>query len=37
VIYADAITTVSPRYAREITTPEFGEQLDGVIRRVRTF
>jgi starch synthase len=32
VIYADAITTVSPRYAREITTPEFGEQLDGVIR-----
>ncbi|MCK6500919.1 MAG: glycogen synthase GlgA [Nitrospira sp.] len=32
LVYADAITTVSPRYAREITTPEFGERLDGVIR-----
>jgi len=32
VVYADVITTVSPRYAREITTPEFGEHLDGVIR-----
>lgn len=30
--FADAITTVSPRYAREITTAEFGERLDGVIR-----
>lgn len=33
LIFADAITTVSPRYAREITTAEFGERLDGVIRR----
>lgn len=33
LVYSDAITTVSPRYAREITTPEYGEQLDGVIRR----
>ncbi len=32
IVYADALTTVSPRYAREITTPEFGENLDGVIR-----
>lgn len=32
LVYSDAITTVSPRYAREITTPEYGEQLDGVIR-----
>jgi starch synthase len=30
--FADRITTVSPRYAREITTPEFGAGLDGVIR-----
>lgn len=30
--YADAITTVSPSYAGEIQTPEFGEGLDGVLR-----
>ncbi len=29
VCYADAITTVSPQYAKEIVTPEFGEGLDG--------
>lgn len=30
--YADAITTVSPTYANEIQTPEFGGGLDGVLR-----
>jgi starch synthase len=31
--FADALTTVSPRYAREITTEQFGCGLDGVLRR----
>ena len=31
--FADALTTVSPRYAREITTELFGCGLDGVLRR----
>jgi starch synthase len=31
--FADRITTVSRRYAEEITTPEFGCGLDGVLRR----
>ena len=30
---ADVITTVSPRYAREITTQEFGSGLDGLLRK----
>lgn len=32
IVYSDIITTVSPRYAREITTPEFGCGLDGLLR-----
>lgn len=31
VVYSDAITTVSPTYARDITTPEGGEGLDGLM------
>ena len=30
--YADAITTVSPRYSEEILTPEFGEGMEGVLQ-----
>ena len=35
LVFADAITTVSPRYAAEIETPELGEGLDGVLRARR--
>jgi len=31
--FADRLTTVSPGYAREIQTPEFGAGLDGLLRR----
>lgn len=31
IVYADEITTVSPSYADEITTPEGGEGLDGLM------
>lgn len=31
IIYADAISTVSPTYAKEIQTPEYGAGLDGVL------
>ena len=32
VMFADRITTVSPTYAREITSPEYGCDLDGLLR-----
>jgi starch synthase len=33
LVYADRLTTVSPTYAREITMPENGAALDGVLRQ----
>lgn len=33
IVYSNAITTVSRKYAEEIQTPEYGETLDGVLRR----
>lgn len=31
IVYADAVTTVSPTYAKEICTPEFGNGMEGVL------
>lgn len=36
IVYADALTTVSPTYAREIQTPSGGQGLDGLLRRRST-
>lgn len=35
IVASDAVTTVSPSYAREIMTPEFGAGLDGLLASVR--
>ncbi len=34
IIYSDTVTTVSPNYAQEIKTPEYGNGLDGVLRLI---
>ncbi|MCM8829760.1 MAG: glycogen synthase [Candidatus Omnitrophica bacterium] len=33
IIHSDMLNTVSPNYAREIITPEFGHNLDGLLRK----
>jgi starch synthase len=33
IVYSDRLTTVSPRYAEEIQTLEYGQGLDGVLRK----
>ena len=35
IIYADTVITVSPTYAKEITTKEFGYGLEGTIKRMQ--
>jgi starch synthase len=35
LLYADALTTVSPTYAEEVCTPDLGNGLDGVLRARR--
>ncbi len=35
IVFAQRVTTVSPSYMEEIQTPEFGEGLDGVLRKHR--
>ena len=32
LVFADLVTTVSPTYAREIQTPDFGDRMDGILR-----
>lgn len=33
ILFAEVITTVSPTYAKEIQTPQFGERLEGVLAK----
>jgi starch synthase len=33
IVYADAVTTVSPKYSQEIQAPEFGMGMEGILRK----
>ena len=33
IVYSEAITTVSPKYSKEIQTPEYGEGMEGVLQK----
>jgi starch synthase len=35
IVYSDAITTVSPKYAQEIQTPEYGMGMEGILQARR--
>ncbi len=35
VVYSDVVTTVSPKYAEEIQTPEYGLGMEGILRKRR--
>lgn len=35
IVYADALTTVSPTYAKEVQTAEYGRGMEGILRRRR--
>lgn len=37
IVYSEAMTTVSPTYAREIQTPEYGMGMEGVLHHRRAF
>jgi starch synthase len=37
MVYSDAITTVSPKHAREIQTPEYGKGMEGILRHRKAF
>ncbi len=37
IVYSDAITTVSPRYAQEIQTPEYGMGMEGILTHRKAF
>ena len=37
IVYSEAVTTVSPTYAREIRTPEYGMGMEGILQKRRPF